>query len=219
MKILNVNIDRHEGIPEYLDGSDHRNAADLNIALHHENDEIASNEENDNELDTLRAEKEQLMKTVGNLQESLQCEREKFAFTHQQDTSFIKKMLKRLDAHIDIENYLRQRLEEERKKTSKLSISLIEPPMACSTPFTMSRESDQDQIKRQSDEIKVLKSQLEEEKVRAAGIERTFAREKNRFEKELGEQKAHGERMKGELEQMTRENKILQKEADAATEV
>ena len=219
MKILNVNIDRHEGIPEYLDGSDHPNAADLNITLHHEIDEIISNEENEDELDTLRAEKRKMIETIGELQKSLQCERERFAFTHQQDTSFIKKMLKKLQTQIDDENKLRQQLEEERNKASKLSISLNDWPVASSTPLTICREFDQDQIKCQSDEIKLLKSQLEKEKERADGTERTFAREKNRFEKELSEQKAYGERMKDELERITCENKTLQKEVDAATEV
>lgn len=209
MKILNVNIDRHEEIPEHLD------AADLNITLHHEIDEIASNEENEDELDALRAEKEIMIKTIGKLQDSLQCEREKFAFTHQQDTSFIKKMLKRLDAHIDIENYLRKRLEEERNKTLKLSISLNESPIASSTRLTIRSESDQDQIKCQSDEIKLLKSQLKEEQERAAGIERTLAREKNRFEKELNEQKVYAERMKSKLDRIIEK---LRKEVDAATE-
>lgn len=46
----------------------------------------------------------------------------------------------------------------------------------------------------------------------------SLAREKYRFEKELSEQKAYGERMKDELERIIRENKQLQQELDDAQE-
>lgn len=48
--------------------------------------------------------------------------------------------------------------------------------------------------------------------------DKSLAREKYRFEKELSEQKAYGERMKDELERIIRENKQLQLELDDAQE-
>lgn len=200
-----------------------------------ERDEVVSNEENEDELDALRAEKEDLIKAIEKLQESLECEREKYSYIHEQDAQCIEAMTKRLEVAIDNENELNKLLEEERNKTSKLStkmlehqferakltasnMSLNESPIASPRRLTKGGESDQELLKCQNDEIKLLKSQLEREKERASDIEKSLGREKNRFEKELSEQKAYGERMKDELERIIRENKTLQEELDDAQE-
>lgn len=201
----------------------------------HEKDEIVSNDDNEDEVDTLRHEKEELIKAIERLRDSLESEREKFAYIHEQDANCIDVMSKRLEAAMENENDLNKLLEEERSKTSKLStkmlehqferarlsasnMSLNESPIASPRRLIKGGESDQELLKCQNDEIKLLKSQLEREKERAADIEKSLSREKNRFEKELSEQKAYGERIKDELERIIRENKTLQEELDDAQE-
>lgn len=200
-----------------------------------EKDEVVSNEENEDELDALRAEKEELIRAIEKLQESLDFEREKYSFNHDQDAQCIEVMRKRLEVAIETESELNKLLEEERNKTSKLStkmlehqferakltasnMSLNESPIASPRRLTKGGESDQELLKCQNDEIKLLKSQLEREKERASDVEKSLGREKNRFEKELSEQKAYGERMRDELERIIRENKTLQEELDDAQE-
>lgn len=200
-----------------------------------EKDEILSNEENEDEVDALRAEKEELIKAIEKLQESFESERQKFAYIHQQDANCIEVMSKRVEEAIETENHLNKLLEEERSKTSKLSTKMLEhqferakltasnmslndSPIASPRRMIKGGESDLELLKCQNDEIKLLKSQLEREKERAADTERSLSREKNRFEKEFSEQKAYGERIKDELERVIRENKTLQEELEDAQE-
>lgn len=199
-----------------------------------EKDDETDNE-NDDEIETLRNENKELLRAVEKLQNTMESEREKFNYVRQQDANCIDVMQKRLEAAIDNENELNKLLEEERNKTSKLStkmlehqferarlsssnLSLNESPIASPRRLIKGGESDQELLKCQNDEIKLLKSQLEREKERAMDIEKALGREKSRFEKELSEQKAYGDRMKDDFERIIRENKTLQDELDDAQE-
>lgn len=200
-------------------------------------DDIDSDIENDDddEVDAIRSENKELATAIEKLQHSLESERQKFNYLHQQDANCIDELKKRLEAAIEHEHDMNKLLEEERDKTSKLAtkmlehqferaklsasnLSLNESPISSPRRLQKGGESDQELLKCQNDEIKLLKSQLEREKERAVDIDRSLAREKNRFEKELCEQKAYGDRMKDELERIIRENKTLQEELDDAQE-
>lgn len=194
-----------------------------------------SDNEDDEDMDAIRAENKELEKAYEHIQDSLEAERQKFAFVHQQDANCIEVLKKRLELAIETEHELNKLLEEERSKTSQLStkilehqferaklsasnLSLNESPISSPRRLQKGGESDQELLKCQNDEIKLLKSQLEREKERAVDIERALTREKSRFEKEFTEQKAYGDRMKDELERIIRENKTLQEELDDAQE-
>lgn len=191
--------------------------------------------ENENEVDEIRAENKELEKVIMELQNSLESEREKFAYIHQQDGNCIEAIKKRLEEVLENEAKLNRLLEDERNRTSQLStkilehqferaklsasnLSLNESPISSPRRLQKGGESDQELLKCQNDEIRLLKSQLEREKERAADTEKALAREKNRFEKELVEHKAYGDRMRDELERIIRENKTLQDELDDAQE-
>lgn len=207
---------------------------DSSILKAMEKDNADSDDENDgDEIERIRSENQELAKQIEKLKNLLESERQKFTYIRQQDTSCIEEMTKRLEAAIENEHEMNRLLKDERSKTSKLStkmlehqferaklsasnLSLNESPI--SSPRRLQKESDQELLKYQNDEIKLLKSQLEREKERAVDINKSLAREKNRFEKELTEQKAYGERMKDELERIIRENKQLQQELDDAQE-
>lgn len=199
-----------------------------------EKDDETDNE-NDDEIETLRNENKELLRAVEKLQNTMESDREKFNYVRQQDANCIDVMQKRLEAAIDNENEIMKLLEEERNKTSKLStkmlehqferarlsssnLSLNESPIASPRRLIKGGESDQELLKCQNDEIKLLKSQLEREKERAVDMEKALSREKSRFEKELSEQKGYGDRMKDDFERIIRENKILQDELDDAQE-
>lgn len=208
---------------------------DRNVLKSIEEKDDETDNENDDEIETLRNENKELVRAVEKLQRALESEREKFVYVGQQNANCIDMMQKRLGVAIDNENDLNRLLEEERNKTSKLStkmlehqferaklsasnLSLNESPISSPRRLIKGGESDQELLKCQNDEIKLLKSQLEREKERAVDTEKSLGREKNRFEKELSEQKAYGDRMKDELERIIRENKTLQEELDDAQE-
>lgn len=208
---------------------------DSSILKAMEKDNADSDDEIDggDDIDRMRCENHELAKQIEKLKTSLESERQKFTYIHQQDTNCIEEMTKRLEAAIENEHEINRLLEDERNKTSKLSTKMLEHQFEraklsasslslndspISSPRRLQKESDQELLKYQNDEIKLLKSQLEREKERAVDIDKSLAREKNRFEKELTEQKAYGERMRDELERIIRENKQLQQELDDAQE-
>lgn len=209
---------------------------DTNIMKAMESDEINSDNENyyddDNtELDALRARCKQLELTIEKLQRTLDTEKEKFSLIHKQDANCIETMTKRLEEAIDSENKLTKLLDEEKAKTAQLStkmlehqfeksklntssLSLNDSPIASPRRMQKGGELDQELLKRQNDEIKLLKSQLEREKERALDTERTLAREKDRFEKELNDQKSYGDSLRDEVDRIIRENQSLQDELE-----
>lgn len=160
---------------------------DSSILKAMEKDNADSDDENDDdpEIHRIRSENHELAKTIDKLKNSLETERQKFTYIHEQDTNCIQEMTKRLEAAIENEHELNKLLDDERNKTSKLStkmlehqferaklsasnLSLNESPI--SSPRRLQKESDQELLKYQNDEIKLLKSQLEREKERAADI-------------------------------------------------
>lgn len=208
---------------------------DSNIMKAIESDEINSdnenyfdNKENDN---AMRVRTKQLEMTIEKLQRSLDGEKEKFSLIHKQDANCIETMTKRLEAAIEHENKLIKLLDEERSKTAQLStkmlehqfersklstsnLSLNESPISSPRRSLKGSELDQELLKRQNDEIKLLKSQLEREKERALDTEKTLAREKGRFDKELNDQKAYGDGLREEIDRIVRENQALHDELE-----
>lgn len=216
---------------------------DSNILKAIESDEFNSENEaaavgRQEEYQSLLAEVEQLRKVCQELEQSkqrlqqtLEAEREKFGSIRGQDAQCIRTMTDRLDAAMKHEQELDQLLEEERAKTAQLSTKILEfqfersklmstsevslASSAGSSPRRMkSAEFDQETVKRLNDEIKLLKSQVDREKERGSDAEKSLAREKSRFEKELNEHKSYGEGMKEEIDRLVRENQELQDELD-----
>lgn len=193
------------------------------------------NQEPFDDIDIIREEKMDLENELKEMRNTLDSEREKYLYIHQQDTHCIETIQARLEVAMETEKELNRLLEEERSKTSKLStkmlehqferaklsasnLSLNESPISSPRRLIKGGESDQELLKCQNDEIKLLKSQLEREKERASDTEKSLMREKGRFEKQLDEQKAYGDRMRDELERIIRENKTLQEELEDAQE-
>lgn len=212
---------------------------DSNIMKAIESDGNGSDKENlfnrnDTDIEAIRMRNKQLESKIEKLQQSLECEREKSILTRKQDATCIETMSKRLEAAIQNENELSKSLEQEREKSARLStkmleeqfersknastLSLNESPMASPRRLPKSNEIfDQDLLKRQNDELKLLKSQLEREKERSMDIG-ALVREKSRLEKELSEHKTYSDGIKDELNRIIRENQLLQNELDQTQE-
>lgn len=199
--------------------------------IHSDDENYFDKNENDTQIAELRVRNKQLETTIEQLQHSIEIEKEKFSLIHKQDASCIESMTKRLEAAIDCENKLTNALDEEKSKTAQLSTKMLEhqfersklstsmtslndSPIASPRRLQKGGELEQELLKRQNDEIKLLKSQLEREKERALDTEETLAREKNRFETELHEQKSYGDGLKDEIDRMIRENQSLQDELE-----
>lgn len=204
-----------------------------------ESDEINSDNENpfdDNEKHgtepvSLKQELRTLEENHIKLQEMLTSERKKFATIREQDAHCIESMTKRLEAALEHETELTRLLDDERAKydqlvvklselqsqqmklsTSNLSLSGI--PAASPRRTQKTTELESELVKRLNDEIKLLKSQNEREKERGIDIEKALLKEKNRFEKELNDQKNYSDSIKKELDRIIRENEILQNDLD-----
>lgn len=210
---------------------------DSNIMKAIESDELNSDHENyldhneNEEIEMIRVRNKQLEMSIEKYQRSLESEKDKFSKIHKQDANCIEIMTTRLEAAITNETKLTKMLEEEKLKTAQLStkilehqfersklstsnLSLNESPISSPRRLQKNGEMDQEHLKRQNDEIKLLKSQLEREKERALDTEKTLGREKNRFEKELNDQKSYGESLKDELDRIMRENQSLPDELE-----
>lgn len=210
---------------------------DSNIMRAIESDELNSDTENyldhneNEEIEMIRTRNKQLEMLIEKLQRSLELEKDKFSKIHKQDANCIETMTKRLEAAIMNETKLSKMLDEEKSKTAQLStkilehqfersklsvsnLSLNESPISSPRRLQKNGEMDQELLKRQNDEIKLLKSQLEREKERALDTEKTLARQKDRFEKELNDQKTYGDSLKDELDRIMRENQLLQNELE-----
>lgn len=210
---------------------------DTNIMKAIESDEINSDNENDFdrvEINKIQAQNKALETKIEELKLKEESERQKFASIREQDAKCIETMTKRLEAALDQENILTNMLDEERKKTAQLSTKILEHQFersklstsslslndspAASPRRQKSTDMDQECAKRQNDEIKLLKSQLEREKERAVDVEKSLTREKERFDKELRDHKSYGDSIKDELDRMIRENVNVRNELDDAQE-
>lgn len=197
-----------------------------------ESDDVASDHNRDGTIASLRIMCRDLEKANAKLRETLDAEQKKFASIREQDAECIETMTHRLEAALEQEAELNHLLDDERAKTAQLSTKILEhqferskmlssSELLLTSPLTSPRRQksidfDQEVVKRLSDEIKLLKSQVEREKERSEDMEKSLLREKNRFEIELSEQKSYGEGMKHEIDRVIAENQELQNELDAA---
>lgn len=194
-----------------------------------ESDDVNSDH---NSVASLRTMCRDLEKANAKLKETLDIERKKFASIREQDAGCIETMTQRLEAALEQESELNHLLDDERAKTAQLSTKILEhqferskmlssSELMLASPLTSPRRQksidfDHEVVKRLSDEIKLLKSQVEREKERSEDMEKSLLREKNRFEIELSEQKTYGEGMKHEIDRVIAENQELQDELDVA---
>lgn len=196
-----------------------------------ESDDVNSNHNRDGAVALLRTMCRDLEMANAKLKETLDTERKKFASIREQDAGCIETMTQRLEAALEQESELSHLLDDERAKTAQLSTKILEhqferskmlssSELMLASPLTSPRRQksidfDHEVVKRLSDEIKLLKSQVEREKERSEDVEKSLVREKNRFEIELSEQKSYGESMKHEIDRVIAENQELQNELDA----
>lgn len=211
---------------------------DSNILKAIESDELNSDNENidhrfqsGQEIEKIRSQNKILTTNIEQLKQKQDSERQSFSSIREQDADCIDTMTKRLEAALLQEATLSNLLEEERAKTAQLSTKILEHQFERSklslsnlslndssngSPRRSQKntEFDQEYVKRQNDEIKLLKSQIEREKERALDIEKNLVREKERFEKELRDQQSYGDSIKDELDRVIRENQSLRNELD-----
>lgn len=197
-----------------------------------ESDDVNSNNNRDGTVASLRTMCRDLEAANAELKGTLDAERKKFSSIREQDAGCIETMTQRLEAALEQESELNQLLDEERAKTAQLSTKILEhqferskmlssSELMLTSPLTSPRRQksidfDVEVMKRQSDEVKLLKSQIEREKERSEDMEKALVREKNRFEVELREQKSYGEGMKLEIDRVLAENQELQNDLDVA---
>lgn len=197
-----------------------------------ESDDVNSDNKCDGTIASLRTMCRELENANAKLRETLDAERKKFASIREQDARCIETMTQRLEGALEQESELNHLLDDERAKTAQLSTKILEhqferskmlssSELMLTSPLTSPRRQksidfDHEVVKRLSDEIKLLKSQVEREKERSEDMEKALVREKNRFEIELSEQKSYGEGMKHEIDRVLAENQELQNDLDVA---
>lgn len=102
------------------------------------------------------------------------------------------------------------KLNERKSDCSPMKTSVANDDLSKSCELTP-----QDVLRRQSDKIKSLKSQVNLEKERA---EKVFVRNKSKFEKEMNEEKSYRSKVKHKLEHIIRKNRAVIEELNNSRE-
>lgn len=176
-----------------------------------------------NDVEAMRLRNKQLETKVEKLQQSLDSERDKYSVIRKQDANCIESMSKRLEAAIQNQSEMSKSLDQERAKSARLSTRMLEEQfersklgasnLSLNDSLSGSPKKEPDQSRRQSDEIKSLKVQLEREKERTTSLD-ALQHEKVQLERRLSDQRSQAEHIKDDLNRAVREKQALQSELD-----
>lgn len=187
------------------------------------NNSDKENRLNRNDIEALRLRNKQLEAKVEKLQQSLDTERDKYSAIRKQDANCIESMSKRLEAAIQNQSEMSKSLDQERAKSARLSTRMLEEQfersklsasnLSLNESLHNSPKKEPDQYKRQTDEIKSLKVQLEREKERMLSLD-SWQQEKAQLEQRLSHQRSHTDNIKDDFDRAVREKQLIQIELD-----
>lgn len=154
------------------------------------------------------------------MQMILESEKKSSLTLQQQDAELLDQMRVRLEEAMENEARLQRVVEDERVKVDRLSNvlqrsksreSLIKSP----TESSPRRAGPNDpEVLRLTSELRLATSQNERERERVKDLHKTLERERERFEKEVLEQKVFCEKLAQDLKQAVEESSKLQYEVD-----
>lgn len=210
-------------VEEELNYSVHLDSSIIKAIESDGNNSDKENRLNRNDMEALRLRNKQLEAKVEKLQQSLDSERDKYSVIRKQDANCIESMSKRLEAAIQNQSEMSKSLDHERAKSARLSTRMLEEQfersklstsnLSLNESLSGSPKREPDQYRRQSDDIKTLKLQLEREKERVLSLD-LLQQEKAQLEQRLSDQRLQADNIKDDLNRAVREKQLLQSELD-----
>ncbi|XP_017065718.1 pericentrin isoform X3 [Drosophila eugracilis] len=181
-----------------------------------------------NQLEALRAQLAVEREQCETMSKELMGEKQHSQDIQEQDVIIIEAMRKRLETALDAEDELHKQLDQERERCERLQTQLTSLQRAESrrnsslllkSPVDSPRKSPRADFEtelgdRLRSEIKLLAAQNERERERSADAQRSSERERLRYEKELQERVAYCERLKQEMEKLSRDKDSAESELE-----
>ncbi|XP_065721135.2 uncharacterized protein Plp isoform X11 [Drosophila suzukii] len=181
-----------------------------------------------NQLEALRAQLAVEREQCEAMTKELLGEKQHSQDIQEQDVIIIEAMRKRLETALDAEDELHKQLDQERERCERLQTQLTSLQRAESrrnsslllkSPGDSPRKSPRADFEselgdRLRSEIKLLAAQNERERERSADAQRSSERERQRYEKELQERVAYCERLKQEMEKLSRDKDSAESELE-----
>ncbi|KAH8234866.1 hypothetical protein KR032_004625 [Drosophila birchii] len=181
-----------------------------------------------NQLEALRAQLAVEREQCEALSKELLGEKQHSQDIQEQDVVIIEAMRKRLETALDAEDELHKQLDQERERCERLQTQLTSLQRAESrrnsslllkSPGDSPRKSPRADFEselgdRLRSEIKLLAAQNERERERSADAQRNSERERQRYEMELQERVAYCERLKQEMEKLSRDKESAEAELE-----
>ncbi|XP_055692681.1 pericentrin isoform X3 [Lutzomyia longipalpis] len=154
----------------------------------------------------------------------LEGEKKNSATVQQEDAQIIEALRVRLETALQNEMEMERMLEEARARTERISTvvqrSKSRESLQKSSPADSPRRSDAEaeHVARLECEIKLLTAQNERERDRVKDLQSALERERERFNREVADQRDHGAKLSSEIERIVRERDSLQCDLDVARE-
>ncbi|XP_017019460.1 early endosome antigen 1 isoform X7 [Drosophila kikkawai] len=181
-----------------------------------------------NQLEALRAQLAVEREQCETMSKELLGEKQHSQDIQEQDVIIIEAMRKRLETALDAEDELHKQLDQERERCERLQTQLTSLQRAESrrnsslllkSPGDSPRKSPRADFEselgdRLRSEIKMLVAQNERERERSADAQRSSERERQRYETELQERVAYCERLKQEMEKLSRDKESAEAELE-----
>ncbi|KAH8293832.1 hypothetical protein KR054_005092 [Drosophila jambulina] len=181
-----------------------------------------------NQLEALRAQLAVEREQCEAMSKELLGEKQHSQEIQEQDVVIIEAMRKRLETALDAEDELHKQLDQERERCERLQTQLTSLQRAESrrnsslllkSPGDSPRKSPRADFEselgdRLRSEIKLLAAQNERERERSADAQRSSERERQRYETELQERVAYCERLKQEMEKLSRDKESAEAELE-----
>ncbi|XP_030386056.1 pericentrin [Scaptodrosophila lebanonensis] len=181
-----------------------------------------------NQIEALRLQLNVEREQCEMLSKELYGEKQHSQEIQEQDVVIIEAMRKRLENALSAEDELHKQLDMEREHAERLQAQLTahqraesrrNSSMLLKSPTESPRKSPRADFEselgeRLRSEIKMLTAQNERERERSADIQRSAERERQRHDKELQERVAYCERLKREMEKLTRDKDSAEQELE-----
>ncbi|XP_055703876.1 pericentrin isoform X3 [Phlebotomus papatasi] len=176
--------------------------------------------------DELLRQNSQFMAEVEKLRSQVESEKKSSTQIQQEDARIIEALRLRLESALQNESDMQKMLQEERARTERITMSAVQrsksrESLQKSSPAESPRrfgDVESELVARLESEMKLLTAQNERERDRVKDLQSVLERERQRFDREVADQKDHGARLSGEIDRVIKERDSLQCDLDVARE-
>lgn len=183
-----------------------------------------------NHLEALKAQIAVEREQNEDIRQELLIEKQHSQEIQEQDVLIIEAMRKRLETALEKEDELHKLLDIERERCERVQTQLTAIQRAESrrnslllkspsesprkSPRVLSNDFESELAERLRSEIKLLTAQNERERERCADVQRSSERERQRYENELQERIDYCEKLKREMEKLSRDKDLAEQECE-----